>query len=90
MNRILSRQIGERGIEAKEIPGFDGEYIFTTDRVVYRVWPYAAHTANNGWQKRFRLKEILPRGRSQMVCLSASGRRVEVSIGTLTRKVFPS
>lgn len=89
MDRLLTRQIVGKGFDAKQIPGYDN-YILTSDKVVYRVWPYAMHTVKNGWVKRFRLKELLPRGKSKMVCLSDGQRRVEVSIAVLVRQVFGS
>lgn len=73
---------------AKEVPGFDGAYLLTRAGELYRVRPYTVHTKNEGWQKRLKLRQVKARGKSQMVCLSYQGRRLERSINALVLEIF--
>lgn len=75
---------------AMEVEGFEGIYLLTTHGELYRITPYKLHLQNSGWEKRLRIKQVLPRGRARMFCLTHRGKRRDVALSTLMREVFNS
>lgn len=73
---------------ALQVIGFEGAYLLTTHGELYRVTPYKIHLKNSGWERRLRIKQVLPRGRAMMCCLSYQGKRRDVALSTLKREVF--
>lgn len=74
--------------EALDVSGFEGVYLLTKQGELYRVRPYKIHLQKTGWERRLRIRQVLPRGRAMMFCLSARGKRRDVALSVLMREVF--